>query len=88
MRSPEVERRVALRAAVHGSASRETAMKRLATTDIGAWCAILMFPVFIAGGVLMSASGASDLIPGTGHSGGDWLTAVAFDGVSRLEAGC
>jgi len=60
-------------------------MKRLATTDIGAWCAILMFPVFIAGGVLMSASGASDLIPGTGQSGGDWLAAVAFDG--RFSAG-
>lgn len=60
-------------------------MKRLATTVVGAWCAILMFPVLIAGGALMSASGATDIIPGTGNNGGSWLAAVASDG--RFSAG-
>jgi hypothetical protein len=60
-------------------------MERLATRVVGAWCAILMLPVFIAGGVLMAASGASDLIPGTGDGGHEWLAAVASDG--RFLAG-
>jgi hypothetical protein len=60
-------------------------MKRLTTTVVGAWCAILTFPAFIAGGALLSASGASDLIPGTGVAGRDWLTAVASD--SSFAAG-
>ena len=55
-------------------------MKRLTVTVVGAWSAILMFPTLIAGGVMLSASGASDLLPPTGKSGRDWLVAVASDG--------
>jgi hypothetical protein len=54
-------------------------MKRLSITLIGAWCAILVFPTFIAGGVLLSSSGASDLLPETGKPGREWLVAVASD---------
>jgi hypothetical protein len=54
-------------------------MKRLRITVIGAWCAILMFPTFLAGGILLSSGGASDLIPKTGKPGRAWLVAVASD---------
>jgi hypothetical protein len=55
---------------------KESVVKRLAVTTVGAWCAILMFPVLIAGGALLSSSGASDLIPETGNAGREWLLAV------------
>lgn len=55
-------------------------MKRLTVTVVGAWSAILMFPVLIAGGILLSSSGASDLLPETGKAGRRWLVAVASDG--------
>jgi hypothetical protein len=54
-------------------------MKRLEITVVGAWCAILMFPTFLAGGILLSSSGASDLLPQTGKPGRAWLVAVASD---------
>jgi hypothetical protein len=54
-------------------------MKRLTITTVGAWCAIAVLPAFIAGGVLLSSSGASDLLPSTGRPGRDWLAAVAAD---------
>jgi hypothetical protein len=54
-------------------------MKRLRITVLGAWCAILMFPTLIVGGVLLSSSGASDLLPETGKPGRAWLVAVASD---------
>lgn len=54
-------------------------MKRLRITIVGAWCAILMFPTLIAGGILLSSSGASDLLPETGKPGRAWLVAVASD---------
>jgi hypothetical protein len=60
-------------------------MKRRTTIVVGAWCAIFVFPALIAGVALMSASGASDLIPGTGKPGRDWLVAVASD--SSFAAG-
>lgn len=55
-------------------------MKRLTVTVVGAWCAILMLPVLIAGGILLSSSGASDLLPEAGKAGRRWLVAVASDG--------
>ena len=54
-------------------------MKRLRITVVGAWCAILVFPTFLAGGILLSSGGASDLIPKTGKPGRAWLVAVASD---------
>jgi hypothetical protein len=54
-------------------------MKRLSITVVGAWCAILMFPTFLVGGILLSSSGASDLLPQTGKPGRAWLVAVASD---------
>lgn len=51
-------------------------MQRLNVTTIGAWCAVLMFPLLIAGGSLLSASGAGDLIPPTGKAGREWLLDV------------
>jgi hypothetical protein len=44
-----------------------------------------MFPTLIAGGALLSSSGASDLLPGTGKPGRAWLVAVESD--SRFAAG-
>jgi hypothetical protein len=54
-------------------------MKRLAITVVGAWSAILILPVFVAGAALLSSGGASDLLPETGQAGRDWLAAVASD---------
>ena len=51
-------------------------MNRLTVTTVGAWCAILMFPVLIAGGFLLSSSEAGDLIPEPGKPGREWLLAV------------
>jgi hypothetical protein len=54
-------------------------MRTRRITTVGAWCAILMFPVLIIGGVLLSSSGAADLLPPTGKPGREWLFAVAGD---------
>jgi hypothetical protein len=54
-------------------------MQRLKLTTVGAWCAILVLPVLIAGGTLLGRSGAADLLPATGAPGKDWLVAVASD---------
>ncbi len=54
-------------------------MKKLRITVVGAWCAILMFPTFLVGGILLSSGGASDLLPQTGKPGRTWLLAVASD---------
>lgn len=60
-------------------------MRSLSITVVGALCAILMLPAFIAGGGLLSSSGASDLLPPTGKAGREWLLAVAAD--ARFLAG-
>lgn len=54
-------------------------MRRFQLAAVGGWCAVLVFPVLIAGGGLLSASGAGDLLPGTGSAGRAWLAAVAAD---------
>ncbi|WP_270888824.1 hypothetical protein [Pedococcus sp. 5OH_020] len=54
-------------------------MKSLKITVVGAWCAILMFPTFLVGGILLSSGGASDLLAQTGKPGPAWLAAVASD---------
>lgn len=45
-----------------------------------------MFPALIAGGILLSSSGADDLTPETGEAGRDWLLAIAGDN-GRFAAG-
>lgn len=60
-------------------------MKRLKMTVLGAWCAVAVLPFFLVGAVLLSGSGATELLPATGSSGQDWLTAVASD--KRFAAG-
>ena len=52
-------------------------MERVEVATVGAWCAISTVPVLIAGGALLSSSGAGDLIPSTGTVGKEWLLAVA-----------
>lgn len=54
-------------------------MTNIRVTTVGAWCAILMVPALIGGGIFLSASKAGDLIPPTGESGKDWLLAVGVD---------
>jgi hypothetical protein len=54
-------------------------MGRLQLATVGAWCAVLVVPVLVGGGALLAASGAADLLPGTGPAGRAWLDAVAAD---------
>lgn len=61
-------------------------MRRLKVTTVGAWCAILMLPLLVAGGSLLGSTEAGDLIPETGEPGRDWLTAVAGS-TGRFAAG-
>lgn len=61
-------------------------MKPSQISTVGAWCAILVVPVLIAGGFLLSSSGAGDLIPPTGNARREWLVAVAA-APARFAAG-
>src|SRR3954469_6930402 len=61
-------------------------LHRLTVERVGAWCAILVLPLFALGGVLLSSSGAGDLIPGTGAAAREWLAAVGQD-TGRFAAG-
>lgn len=60
---------------------------RLTVERVGAWCAILVLPLFALGGVLLSTSGAGDLIPGTGAAVREWLTAVGENPGSYAAGG-
>jgi hypothetical protein len=51
-------------------------MKTLRLSNVAAVCALGTVVCFVLGGVAMGSSGVGDLIPETGRSGRDWLTAV------------
>jgi hypothetical protein len=54
-------------------------VRQFQLATVGGWCAVLVFPVLLAGGALLSSSGAGDLLPGTGDAGRAWLGAVVGD---------
>lgn len=60
-------------------------MKRLTIAAVGAWCAVAVLPLLVGGAMLLSGSGAAEVLPASGEPGQEWLAAVASD--ERFAAG-